>query len=175
MTGILVISILVLLVLIFVLLELKYIKKYVQQNGLDLMMLYNIWGVVRLLNQKLYNARKRDERLLREIHKSAKISEFSRNVSFGAITDMICETRKEIKEVSKKCAGINNISGENSNISKELKQLILSTQKSIKEIKPILETSSQSLKSCTKTLGLFEEIIKSSNIKNAETISKRSR
>ena len=173
MTEILLVSVLILVVLIFILTELKYIKKYIQRNSLDLMTIYNVFGICRGLDKKIYNARKRDERLLREIHKSAKISEFSKNVSFGAITDMICETRKEIKEVSKQCTGIDNVSRENSNCDKELKQLILSTRKSIKEIKPILETSAKSLKDCTKILGLFEEIIKKSNTQDAERISKR--
>lgn len=169
MTEILLVSVLVLVVLIFILSELKYIKKYVQQNGLDLMTLYNVWGVVRLLDKKFYNARKRDERLLREIHKVGKDTEYYHN-NLNADHTIIANS---VKEVVKQCKGIDNVSRENSNCNKELKQLILSTRKSIKEIKPILETSSKSLKDCTKILGLFEEIIKKSNTQDAERISKR--
>lgn len=156
MTEIMSVVVIILLVLIFVLLELRYIKKYVQQTGLEMMHIYNIWGVVRLLNQKLYNARKRDENLLREIHKVGK----ENVVMFNEI-----DPRLGIKEILKKINSVNNVSRENSNLTKETKTLIISTIKSLKEIKPILENSSQSLKSCTKTLGLFEEIIKKSNHK----------
>lgn len=165
MTQILLISVLILLLMIFILYKLDKIIEYVQQNGLGLTNLYNIWGVVRLLNQKLYNARKRDENLLREIHKIGK----ENVMMFNEI-----DPRERIKEIIKKISGVNNVCRENSNLTKESKTLILSTVKSLKEIKPILENSSQSLKSCTKTLGLFEEIIKKSNIQDAERISKRS-
>lgn len=169
MTEILLVSVLVLLVLVFVLKKLGKITKYIQQNSLDLMTIYNVFGICRGLDKKFYNTRKRDERLLREIHKVGKDMEYYHN-DLNADHTILANS---IKDVVKKCVGIDNVSRENSNCDKELKQLILSTQKSIKEIKPILETSAKSLKDCTKVLGLFEEIIKKSNTQNAERISKR--
>jgi len=160
MTEIITISILVLLItalLIMAIIKFSDIYKFIEETT----NVRNKFFVKseKELNHKLYNARKRDERLLREIHKVWKNTEYYHN-DLNADHTIIVNL---VKEVVKQCKGIDNVSRENSNCDKELKQLILSTRKSIKETKPILETSAKSLKDCTKILGLFEEIIKKSN------------
>jgi hypothetical protein len=78
------------------------VRKYIQHNSLDLMTIYGVFGQVNKLNKKVDNARKRDERMLREIHKSdknnylwyTKIGEFNNVLS--TLLDGIVKLNKNI-------------------------------------------------------------------------------
>ncbi|MDD4027010.1 MAG: hypothetical protein PHO75_02360 [Candidatus Shapirobacteria bacterium] len=152
MTQILLISVLILLItllLVIAILKFSDFYKFLEETT-------NVRNkffvkLEKKFDNKFYNTRKRDENLLRELHKTSKLIEFSNKTSFDAITEMLCMARKEIKECSKKCTGIDNVSRQNLNQYPEIKKFLIFIKKSSENSE--------------KTLTTFNEIVKKSNHK----------
>lgn len=97
-------------------------------------------------NNSFYNARKRDENLLRELHRAMK-----ENAVFAKEGD----PRDGFKEISKQCRSIDNVVRQISNQNLVLENIIKSNNK--------LSQDSNN------TLKLFQEIIKNSNKKTCNS------
>ena len=67
-------------------------RKYIQQYGCELSTIYNVFGLVRSIEKKVNNARKRDEKLLRELHAEGKLAD----AHFDEVKDKINDTDTKI-------------------------------------------------------------------------------
>jgi hypothetical protein len=96
-------------IIIALLVELKYlgIKKRIDVNGIEITRLRTEVMNFRIETKaRDYNARKRDENLLREIHKSS----VRETEHYGSFCDLLADNNIKSDGIAKLCRGIENVS-----------------------------------------------------------------
>jgi hypothetical protein len=94
-----------------------------------------------------YNARKRDENLLREIHLSAK----KENGHYGCIVDSLADNNIKMDKIVKLCMGIENVSRNCANNDVETKAVLNHMAKCHKDLQRIGKLFEETLEKAKKT------------------------
>jgi len=137
-------------IIIALLVELKYlgIKKRIDVGGIEITRLRTEVMNFRIETKaRDYNARKRDENLLREIHKSSH----QNSVWYGAICDASADNNIKMDGISKLCRGIENVARSNTNNDTEIRAGLTQIKKCQKEAGRILNLFEETLEKAKKT------------------------
>jgi hypothetical protein len=137
-------------IIIALLVELKYlgIKKRIDVNGTEITRLRTEVMNFRIETKaRDYNARKRNENLLREIHKSSH----QNNVWYGAICDASADNNIKLDGISKLCRGIDGVARQCANSDIDFLAFFKKLDKHEREGMRILNLFEETLEKAKKT------------------------
>ncbi len=129
----------VLLVIINSLKKLKFFSKNINQNIAQLRL--SMLNLKSETKNRDYNARKRDEKLLREFRKMSR----QENGHYGSICDSLADNNIKLDGIAKLCRGIENVTRGNINNDINIKSGITQIKKCQKEAGRILNLFEETL------------------------------
>jgi hypothetical protein len=135
---------------IALLVQLKYlgIKKRIDIGGVEITRLRTEVMNFRIeTKSRDYNARKRDENLLREIRKSSKWE----GDYYGSFRDLLADNNIKMDGIAKLCRGIENVARSNTNNDTEIRAGLTQIKKCQKEAERILKLFEETLEKAKKT------------------------